>query len=123
MDDMVIVRGVNVFPSAIENVMREFHEIEEFRVEIFEKEAMKEIKLVLEPARTKVLSLGWRNKSANACANASVFALTLNSLHRELCRDSSSRQKDFLNYRGLSAEGCKLSKLLCALTSRRDKRI
>src|SRR5262245_40122442 len=49
VDDMVIVRGVNVFPGAIENVMREFHEIEEFRVEIFEKEAMKEIRLVVEP--------------------------------------------------------------------------
>jgi phenylacetate-CoA ligase len=49
VDDMVIVRGVNVFPSAIENVMREFHEIEEFRVEIFEREAMKEIRIVLEP--------------------------------------------------------------------------
>jgi phenylacetate-CoA ligase len=49
VDDMLIVRGVNVFPSAIENVMREFHEIEEFRVEIFEKEALNEIKLVLEP--------------------------------------------------------------------------
>ncbi|HEY6364170.1 MAG TPA: hypothetical protein VI585_05195 [Candidatus Binatia bacterium] len=48
-DDMLIVRGVNVFPSAIENVMREFREIEEFRVEIFEKESMKEIKLILEP--------------------------------------------------------------------------
>jgi phenylacetate-CoA ligase len=46
---MLIVRGVNVFPSAIENVMREFHEIEEFRVEIFEREAMKEIRIVLEP--------------------------------------------------------------------------
>ena len=41
VDDMVVVRGVNVFPSAIENVMREFPEIEEFRVEVFEKEAMK----------------------------------------------------------------------------------
>jgi phenylacetate-CoA ligase len=49
VDDMVIVRGVNVFPSAVENVMREFQQIEEFRVEIFEKEAMKEIRLVLEP--------------------------------------------------------------------------
>jgi len=33
-DDMTIVRGVNVFPSAVENVLREFAEIEEFRVEI-----------------------------------------------------------------------------------------
>jgi phenylacetate-CoA ligase len=49
VDDMVVVRGVNVFPSAIENVMREFPEIEEFRVEVFEKEAMKEIRIVLEP--------------------------------------------------------------------------
>jgi phenylacetate-CoA ligase len=48
-DDMVVVRGVNIFPSAIENVLREFSEIEEFRVEILEKDAMKEIKLILEP--------------------------------------------------------------------------
>jgi len=49
VDDMVIVRGVNVFPSAIENVMHEFPEIEEFRVEVFEKEAMKELRIILEP--------------------------------------------------------------------------
>lgn len=50
VDDMVVVRGVNVFPGAIENVLREFPEIEEFRVEIFEKEALTEIKLILEPS-------------------------------------------------------------------------
>jgi phenylacetate-CoA ligase len=49
VDDMVVVRGVNVFPSAVENVIREFPEVEEFRVEIFERHAMREIKLVLEP--------------------------------------------------------------------------
>jgi phenylacetate-CoA ligase len=49
VDDMVVVRGVNVFPSAIENVMREFPEIEEFRVEVFEKEAMNELRVILEP--------------------------------------------------------------------------
>jgi len=48
VDDMVVVRGVNVFPSAVENVIREFPEIEEFRIEIFERQAMREIKLVLE---------------------------------------------------------------------------
>jgi phenylacetate-CoA ligase len=50
VDDMVIVRGVNVFPSAVENVLREFPEIEEFRVEIFEQQAMNEIKLIIEPS-------------------------------------------------------------------------
>lgn len=49
VDDMVVVRGVNVFPSAVENVIREFSEIEEFRVEICERQAMREIKLVIEP--------------------------------------------------------------------------
>ena len=48
VDDMVVVRGVNVFPSAVENVIREFPEIEEFRIEILERQAMREIKLVLE---------------------------------------------------------------------------
>ncbi len=50
VDDMVVVRGVNVFPSAVENVLREFAEIEEFRVEIFNREAMREIKLIVEPS-------------------------------------------------------------------------
>jgi phenylacetate-CoA ligase len=48
-DDMTIVRGVNVFPSAVENVLREFTEIEEFRVEVSAQNAMQEIKLILEP--------------------------------------------------------------------------
>jgi phenylacetate-CoA ligase len=49
VDDMVIVRGVNIFPSAIESVLREFSEIEEFRVEILESSAMKEMKIVIDP--------------------------------------------------------------------------
>ena len=49
VDDMVIVRGINVFPSAIENILREFPEIEEFRVEVFEKETMNELRVIVEP--------------------------------------------------------------------------
>jgi phenylacetate-CoA ligase len=49
VDDMVVVRGVNVFPNAVENVIREFSEIEEFRVEVYERQAMREIKLTIEP--------------------------------------------------------------------------
>lgn len=48
-DDMIIIRGVNVFPSAIENVMREFPEIEEFRIDTYLREEMRELKLTLEP--------------------------------------------------------------------------
>jgi len=49
VDDMIIVRGVNVFPSAIENIMREFAEIEEFKIETFARGEMRELKLTLEP--------------------------------------------------------------------------
>jgi phenylacetate-CoA ligase len=49
-DDMTVVRGVNIFPSAVENVLRDFPEIEEFRVEIFTQDAMQQIRLILEPS-------------------------------------------------------------------------
>ncbi len=52
-DDMTIVRGVNVFPSAVENVLREFSEIEEFRVEVSAQNAMQEMKLIVEPHPTE----------------------------------------------------------------------
>jgi phenylacetate-CoA ligase len=48
-DDMVVVRGMNVFPSAIEGVLREFPEVSEFRIEVFSKRSMAELKVLLEP--------------------------------------------------------------------------
>ncbi|GIT03146.1 MAG: hypothetical protein CM1200mP28_04050 [Deltaproteobacteria bacterium] len=34
VDDMEIVRGINVFPSAIENLVRGSDEVEEFRITV-----------------------------------------------------------------------------------------
>ena len=34
VDDMVVVRGINVFPSAIENLVRRSNEVEEFRITV-----------------------------------------------------------------------------------------
>jgi phenylacetate-CoA ligase len=48
-DDMFVVRGVNVFPSAIEGVLREFPEISEFRIEVYSRRAMIELKVLLDP--------------------------------------------------------------------------
>jgi phenylacetate-CoA ligase len=53
-DDMTVIRGVNVFPSAVENVLREFTEIEEFRIEIATQESMQQMKLILEPRDHRV---------------------------------------------------------------------
>ncbi len=48
VDDMVVVRGVNVYPSAVEAVVRQFGEIAEFMVEQRKVDAMDEIELLIE---------------------------------------------------------------------------
>jgi phenylacetate-CoA ligase len=48
-DDMVVVRGVNIFPSAIEGVLREFPEVSEFRIEVFSRRSMVELRVLLDP--------------------------------------------------------------------------
>ena len=49
-DDMVIVRGVNVFPSAVENFVRAFHQVDEFRVVVTKRGTLDELKIELELA-------------------------------------------------------------------------
>jgi phenylacetate-CoA ligase len=50
VDDMAVIRGVNIYPSALENVIRRFPEIAEFQVEQRKVEAMDEIELIVELA-------------------------------------------------------------------------
>lgn len=50
VDDMVIVRGVNVFPSSVEAVVRAFAEVAEFRVEARDERGMTELRVVVEPS-------------------------------------------------------------------------
>jgi phenylacetate-CoA ligase len=45
---MLIVRGVNVFPSALEGIVRRFDAVDEFQIEVFRRGAMDEIRLLLE---------------------------------------------------------------------------
>ena len=48
-DDMVIIRGVNVYASAVEQIVRGFDQIAEYRVEISMEQALPEIALLVEP--------------------------------------------------------------------------
>jgi phenylacetate-CoA ligase len=47
-DDMVVVRGVNVYPSLIEDIVRAFPEIREYRVQLDCRRPMAELSLDLE---------------------------------------------------------------------------
>ncbi|MBV9358287.1 MAG: phenylacetate--CoA ligase family protein [Chloroflexi bacterium] len=49
VDDMVVVRGMNLFPSAIEGVVREFPEVVEFRIELSRARSMVEARVLIEP--------------------------------------------------------------------------
>jgi phenylacetate-CoA ligase len=49
-DDMITVRGNNVFPAGLEAVIRKFAEVAEFRVTIAGSGALAEVEIELEPA-------------------------------------------------------------------------
>ena len=50
VDDMIVIRGNNVFPSSIEAVIRELPEIAEFQIEVSRVRSMQELSIVIEPA-------------------------------------------------------------------------
>jgi phenylacetate-CoA ligase len=50
VDDMFIVRGNNVFPTAVEGVVRGFPEVAEFRCAVTANGALAQVKLEIEPA-------------------------------------------------------------------------
>ena len=49
VDEMFIVRGNNVFPTAVEAVLRRFTEIAEFRVHVHENGTLSQVRLEIEP--------------------------------------------------------------------------
>jgi phenylacetate-CoA ligase len=50
VDDMLVVRGVNVFPSALEGIVRRFPAVDEFTIEVFRHREMDEVRLLVEAA-------------------------------------------------------------------------
>ena len=48
VDDVIIVRGVNVYPSAIENLIREVAEVGEFAVDVYRIEEMDQLDIRVE---------------------------------------------------------------------------
>lgn len=48
VDDMLIIRGVNVFPTALENIIRSYPEVAEFMIEVHKVKEMDDLKLKLE---------------------------------------------------------------------------
>ncbi len=49
VDDMIIVRGVNIYPSAVEEIIRGLAEVAEYRVHVSAKQALTEMRVEIEP--------------------------------------------------------------------------
>ncbi len=49
-DDMVVIRGVNIYPSAVEELLRADGGVSEFRAEIRTVRGLAEVRLLIEPA-------------------------------------------------------------------------
>ena len=47
-DDMVVIRGVNIYPSSIEAIIREFDSIKEFRIIYYTEHEMNQVKIQIE---------------------------------------------------------------------------
>ena len=49
VDDMVIVRGVNIYPGALEQIIRKQTGVAEFQVEVRDENSMAELRVLVEP--------------------------------------------------------------------------
>jgi len=64
-DDMVVVRGVNLYPSAVEQVLRSSGGVAEYRVEVYSERSLAEVSIQIEPsAREDAAALSHRVAAA-----------------------------------------------------------
>jgi phenylacetate-CoA ligase len=74
VDDMFVVRGNNVFPTAVEAVLRQFDEVAEFRCTVKENGALSQVMIEIEPAASVTADQG-------AHLSARVSTAVQQSLH------------------------------------------
>jgi phenylacetate-CoA ligase len=71
-DDMIHVRGNNLYPSALEAIIHRFTEVAEYRVEVDESETLTALRIELEPASDRLAS-GLADRVAHAIREELLF--------------------------------------------------
>lgn len=56
-DDMVIIRGINIYPSSIESIIREFKEVKEFRIVYYTENEMDQVKVEIESDSEQIVPI------------------------------------------------------------------
>jgi len=82
LDEMITIRGVNVFPSAVESVLRRFEQVEEFRIEVSRVQSLDEMVVTVEVSSDLIVP-AIRNELVNTFGlRIPVIAVTPNTLPR-----------------------------------------
>lgn len=63
-DDMIYLRGNNLYPAAVEAIIRRFPEVVEFRLEVDRSSPLAELRIDVEPATAAVNGVGERIEAA-----------------------------------------------------------
>jgi len=79
-DDMVVVRGVNVYPSAVEEVLRACAGVAEYRVEIRTNRALPEMRIQVEPSSEHEDAAGVTRRLEAALSNAFGLRIPVSSV-------------------------------------------
>jgi phenylacetate-CoA ligase len=74
-DDMLVVRGVNVYPGAVDNILRGFEAVSEYRVAIQNHRSLPELSVQVEPVPEYAGDSSLRHRLEAALTNA--FALRI----------------------------------------------
>lgn len=80
-DDMVIVRGVNVYPSGVEEILRSCG-VTEFRVEIYTERALAEMRIQIEPETRCEDPARLADRVATVLRNALAFRVLVECVPR-----------------------------------------
>jgi len=62
-DDMIVIRGINIYPSSIDAIVRSFPNIAEYQVEIDQRPALAEIHLTVESTEETAIALAQKLRS------------------------------------------------------------
>ncbi|MCB1086679.1 MAG: AMP-binding protein [Verrucomicrobiae bacterium] len=75
VDEMIVIRGVNVYPTALEKIIRGFPEVAEFQITQTTRHHMAELEVAVEPHTTPPPHVNLEKRIAQALTNA--FALRI----------------------------------------------
>jgi phenylacetate-CoA ligase len=79
-DDMLVIRGVNVYPSAVEDVVRACGGVAEYRVEIRSDQTLPELHLQVEPSSDQNDPAALARRLEGALRNAFALRIAVSSV-------------------------------------------